>query len=44
MQHFPRSNDKVELRHVRAPGEPHGGLVKHLLAQFWNPTAQLQRC
>jgi len=32
MQHFPRSIDKVELRHVRARREPLGGLVKHMLA------------
>jgi len=43
MQHIPRSIAKVELRHVRAPREPHGGLVQHLLAQCWHPIAQLQR-
>jgi len=44
MEHFPRSIAKVELRHVPAPREPHGRLVKHLLAQCWHPSAQLQRC
>ena len=44
MQHFPRSISKVNLRHVQAPREPHGGLVKHLIAQSGHPIAQLQRC
>jgi len=44
MQHFPRSISKVDLRHVQAPREPHGGLVKHLIAQCWYRIAPLQLC